>query len=310
MSQSSYDVFLSYARTDDRDIQFVSKLAKEMQRAFQSFTGRQLRIFVDTREIATAEIWQESIKRALENSTVMVAALTPSYFTSEWCGREWDHFRDQEERHRRQIGLPASRSLIFPVQFVSLDKVLDPGNEARRRMSEARSRQIKDLVDVKPESPRFEIAVRELASEIADLFLLLREATSTSASAFHPEVASGPHISTRIGERDKFIERLSEAAHVTLLGIAHGSLTGFLDEASSASVGGRGQEHSGLQSGWCSPARPCYHWSMTTWTRSFRTARRQSECDFSARDVAGARWLRSSSCPIIHVSGRCTSIDT
>ena len=231
MSQSSYDVFLSYARTDDRDIQFVSKLAKEMQRAFQSFTGRQLRIFVDTREIATAEIWQESIKRALENSTVMVAALTPSYFTSEWCGREWDHFRDQEERHRRQIGLPASRSLIFPVQFVSLDKVLDPGNEARRRMSEARSRQIKDLVDVKPESPRFEIAVRELASEIADLFLLLREATSTSASAFHPEVASGPHISTRIGERDKFIERLSEAAHVTLLGIAHGSLTGFLDEA-------------------------------------------------------------------------------
>ncbi len=157
MSQSSYDVFLSYARTDDRDIQFVSKLAKEMQRAFQSFTGRQLRIFVDTREIATAEIWQESIKRALENSTVMVAALTPSYFTSEWCGREWDHFRDQEERHRRQIGLPASRSLIFPVQFVSLDKVLDPGNEARRRMS--------------------------------------------------------------------------EAAHVTLLGIAHGSLTGFLDEA-------------------------------------------------------------------------------
>jgi hypothetical protein len=229
--QSSYDVFLSYARTDDRDIQFVSKLAKEMQRAFQSLTGRQLRIFVDTREIATAQIWRESISSALENSTVMVAALTPSYFTSEWCGREWDHFRDQEERHRRQIGLPASRSLIFPVQFISLDKVLDPGKQARQRMIEASSRQIKDLVDVKPESPRFEIAIRELASEIADLFLLLREVTSTSTPAFRPEVAGGPQISTRIGERDKFIERLSEAAHVTLLGIAHGSLTGFLDEA-------------------------------------------------------------------------------
>jgi hypothetical protein len=231
---------LSYARTDDRDIQFVSKLAKELERAFQSRTGRPLRIFVDTREIATAEIWQESIRNALENSTVMVAALTPSYFTSEWCGREWDHFRTLEDRHRRQIGLPASRSLIFPIQFISLDKVLDLEREARQRMREAHTRQIKDLVEVGPDSQRFKIAVKELASEMADVFQLLKDLASASTHsdpptiglpAFRSDDPSGPQISTRIGNQEKFIDRLSEAARVTLLGIAHGGLTDFLDEA-------------------------------------------------------------------------------
>src|SRR5215217_2048792 len=71
----SYDVFLSYARIDDENNQFVSKLAREMERAFQALTGRPLRIFLDTREIRNAQVWEERIKGALENSTVMVAVL-------------------------------------------------------------------------------------------------------------------------------------------------------------------------------------------------------------------------------------------
>lgn len=49
--------------------------------------------------------------------------------------------------------------------------------------------------------------------------------------ALRSDDPSGPQISTRIGNPEKFIDRLSEAARVTLLGIAHGRLTDFLDEA-------------------------------------------------------------------------------
>jgi hypothetical protein len=240
MKQLSYDVFLSYARMDDENNQFVAKLAKEMERAFLSLTGRPLRIFLDTRAITTAQVWEERLRAALDDSTVMVAVLTPRYFISEWCGREWDHFLDQELQRRREIGLPSSESLIFPVQFVSLDKVWRPSAEAKRRMSEAMSRQAKNLIGIEPESSRFVLVVRELVADIADTFILLDQVasandrvdpTAVSAPAFRAEPSPGPHISTRMGDEEVFIDRLSEAANVTILGITHNRLSGYLDEA-------------------------------------------------------------------------------
>jgi len=118
MTELSYDVFLSYARVDQENNQFVSKLSTELQRGFQSITGRPLGIFVDTKEIATAQMWQERIESALTQSTLMVAVMTPSYFTSEWCRKEWDWFEARESRRRSEHGLSESEELIFPVRFL------------------------------------------------------------------------------------------------------------------------------------------------------------------------------------------------
>jgi hypothetical protein len=59
VAQRSYDVFLSYVRVDDENNQLVSKLAIQMQRAFQVYMGWPLRIFLDTRDIDidTAQVW-------------------------------------------------------------------------------------------------------------------------------------------------------------------------------------------------------------------------------------------------------------
>jgi TIR domain len=240
VAQRSYDVFLSYARVDDENNQFVSKLAKAMQRTFQVYMGWPLRIFLDTRDIDTAEVWEERIKVALENSTVMVAVLTPSYFHSQWCAKEWDYFLRLEEQRRHNIGLPASQALVFPVRFIALEGTLWPSPEERHRMDEAMSRQFKDLVDVSPDSPRFETLVKELVSEIARLFVRFGELAvsgqegdpvSAGRADDRSEVTDGPRITTRMGNQEAFIRRLSEATQVTILGITNEHLSGFLEEA-------------------------------------------------------------------------------
>jgi TIR domain len=240
VAQRSYDVFLSYARVDDENNQFVSKLVKEMQRAFQLYMGRPLRIFLDTRNIDTAQVWERRITDAQEDSTVMVAVLTPSYFHSPWCGMEWDYFLNLEKLRRQEIGLPRSESLVFPVRFIPLDEILWPSEDAQRRIDEAVTRQYKDLVDVEPGSPQFELVVRELVTDIARLFKRFGELPATRTQPRQSTASQlvrrswptdAPRLTTRMNNREPFIRRLSEATHVTILGITNEHLSGFLEEA-------------------------------------------------------------------------------
>ena len=63
-----YDVFLSYARSDDAH-GAVQGLADEMRDMFARRTGHELRIFHDKQEIRTAQIWQERVGEALAMKT-------------------------------------------------------------------------------------------------------------------------------------------------------------------------------------------------------------------------------------------------
>ena len=80
---TKYDVFLSYTHFDDEEQQRITKLVSSMETIFRALTGRILRVFIDTRAIDTAQKWEERILHAIENSTLLVAILTPSYFTSD-----------------------------------------------------------------------------------------------------------------------------------------------------------------------------------------------------------------------------------
>jgi hypothetical protein len=100
MSEMSYDIFLSYAHTDRA---FATCLVEQMRPAFKNRARRQPRIFFDAREIATAADWRRRIHVSLERSEVLVAVLSPDYFSSQWCGREWDYFI----RRERDLTMPA-----------------------------------------------------------------------------------------------------------------------------------------------------------------------------------------------------------
>ena len=94
-----FDLFVSYAHKDDRG-EHAGKVTALVEailaRHADAFPNDPLSIFFDTEAIVTGAYWKEKILAGLEQSAVMVAILSPEYFKSEWCRREWETFTQLE----------------------------------------------------------------------------------------------------------------------------------------------------------------------------------------------------------------------
>lgn len=231
-----YDIFLSYARVDNEYDRYISHFVETIKRIFRQRTGTVLQIFIDEQEIATAEEWEQRINSALKNSQVMVALLSPSYFTSRWCGREWDSFtalsRDRSVRH----GITPYLRLIFPILIRGLDHVDQRSPDVGRRVQQARLLQMKDLTASTPQSAEFNSLVGDIVDDL--LPVLERQRTLTALDAETQGVptdgpsAERPMISTRrAGERQQFVNVLADAVNVTIVGLTNERLASFLEAA-------------------------------------------------------------------------------
>jgi len=91
-----HDLFVSYSRADDADgwiAAFVAALREEHRR----FTGgRDLAVFFDRESIRGLDDWQHRIHHGLAASRLFLAFISPRYFASEWCRREWKAWIDVE----------------------------------------------------------------------------------------------------------------------------------------------------------------------------------------------------------------------
>jgi tetratricopeptide (TPR) repeat protein len=95
-TNAEFDFFVSYARADNADgwiTQFVGGLLSE----FRKFSGgHELMAFFDKDEIANGNDWQLRIAHGLANSRLFLAFISPNYFASEWCRKEWRAWIDTE----------------------------------------------------------------------------------------------------------------------------------------------------------------------------------------------------------------------
>src|SRR5262245_58620340 len=108
-SHDSYDLFVSYAHADDHD-GWVRALVESLKETQQRFAGaRPWRVFFDVHAIRTGDDWEKHIGGGVRSSGVMLALMSPAYFRSEWCRKEWEEFCRQEELR----GEPRNR--IFPL---------------------------------------------------------------------------------------------------------------------------------------------------------------------------------------------------
>lgn len=117
---SPYWFFFSYAR-DDRD-PYLKKLYDELVDSVRVNVGgsREEVGFLDTVDTKPGEEWPAVLAAALQTTRVFVPVYTPSYFVSEYCGREWQVI---EERRKAAGGRPP---VILPVLWVPADML--PGN--------------------------------------------------------------------------------------------------------------------------------------------------------------------------------------
>jgi tetratricopeptide (TPR) repeat protein len=90
-----YDLFISYAHADDTE-GTVTALVDEIKARQRRIDGQPMRIFFDREGIRDLDDWEMRILSALRESRVMIAMLSPAYFESTYCRKEWEWFADHE----------------------------------------------------------------------------------------------------------------------------------------------------------------------------------------------------------------------
>jgi len=221
----SYDVFLSYARSDDAH-GAVQGLADEMRDMFARRTGHELMIFHDKQEIRTAQIWQERIGEALDTSTVLVAVISQAFLGSPWCRREWNAFTATEH------GPSADREFrrIFPVLLDGEPQLMRNATDSDRRWrDDITSREYVDLGGAAGGTRRH----RARVSRLMDGLLTALHQANVGSSGPSPD-SDVQHIDVFGGyvrDRARFVALLAEAVNVTIVGLTNEHLAKPLQEA-------------------------------------------------------------------------------
>ncbi|MGC1717969.1 MAG: TIR domain-containing protein, partial [Isosphaeraceae bacterium] len=96
--RDEFDLFISYAHTDDRGEHAgkVTALVEAIKADYLRVTGTPLRVFFDTQEIRSMDAWEARILTGLRQSKMMVAILSPGYFASAYCLKEWEIYVETE----------------------------------------------------------------------------------------------------------------------------------------------------------------------------------------------------------------------
>ena len=97
-TEPAYDLFISYAHADDRaeNREKVASLVDAIKAGYLRITGAALNVFFDTHAIRAMDDWEAKVLTGLRHSKMMVAVLSPSYFQSDFCRREWEIYVDNE----------------------------------------------------------------------------------------------------------------------------------------------------------------------------------------------------------------------
>ncbi len=100
-STKKFDLFISYAHADDRgeSLDKVKQLVAILRADYQRVTGTPLNDFFDLDHIRTMDAWAERILLGLRQSKMMVAILSPAYFQSAYCRKEWEYYVETELAH-------------------------------------------------------------------------------------------------------------------------------------------------------------------------------------------------------------------
>lgn len=235
-----YDAFVSYSRFEESAQGFVGQMVSLTGRHFRSLTGRALRLFVDEQEIAAASLWQEQIHQALQRSALMIAVVTPSYLTSDWCRREFDYFLSLELARCRDFKLESHYRLVFPLILQDLEAVEQHPAGMRRRLRQLDQRHPIDFRGLGHSSEAFETAAAKLARDLQAVLSRLQQSGARKPFALDasaPVSASGfpgniTLVTTRLGEdEESFVSALADAATATIVGVTNSNLAEYLEEA-------------------------------------------------------------------------------
>lgn len=94
----SFDLFISYAHADNQGHHEgkVSALVEAIRAAYRTFAKEPLRDFFDIESLAPGCSWELRLTEGLRHSKMMLAILSPNYFASLYCRKEWEYYVETE----------------------------------------------------------------------------------------------------------------------------------------------------------------------------------------------------------------------
>lgn len=146
----------------------MDKLTAAVEDEYRQQTGKQLSVFKDT-ILLPGERWEERILTAVKASRCLLAVMSPPYFQSDYCRKEWEHFHAEEEKR-------GIRDLIIPVYYTEHEPFENPGQRQDEWLKDLAARQCEDFRQYRHEGAGAFRSKRELKEKVERLVKGLRKA--------------------------------------------------------------------------------------------------------------------------------------
>ncbi|WP_167434450.1 cobaltochelatase CobT-related protein [Mesorhizobium helmanticense] len=200
--------FLSYVRSDDdHDSGRITELRQRLEGEVKIQTGEDFPIFQDRNDIKWGQVWKERIETTILDITFLIPIITPTYFRSEMCRKEFETFLIRES------ALGEDR-LILPIYYVQakqLEAGFPRGTDAiadvlkTRNWADWRQYRFDPL-----SAPEIKKAIAGMASTIGmamdELHEVLRAATAKPVSEKISPLPPSPPSRPRIADYSPIVE--------------------------------------------------------------------------------------------------------
>lgn len=128
--------FFSYAHSDNNE--YLRSFFEDLQARIDAGSGEQGSGFIDQTGLENGDLWEEKLESALGHSRVFVAAVSPTYWTRPYCGKEWAAFMDRVKRYEAVLGRGLAtrtqpQNLVVPILWVRPFKAVPIPQEVTKR---------------------------------------------------------------------------------------------------------------------------------------------------------------------------------
>jgi TIR domain-containing protein len=107
--------FWSYARFDNKhDHDTLVRLWERIKGEVRAHSGLEFEVFMDQDGLKVGQHWEGELRTALQRAKVLIPIVSPSYFKSKSCYKEYKVFKEREE----DLGFT---DLIAPIYYLTSD---------------------------------------------------------------------------------------------------------------------------------------------------------------------------------------------
>lgn len=122
-----HDIFISYASVNNLKPEndkpgWVTNFRVKLEKELVSRIGRDLKIWMDEKDIAVGDKFSDEILGGVETSAILLIILSETYLDSEWCTTEIKTFLEQVSRMKKSDSVGFSGfNRIFVVRFENVN---------------------------------------------------------------------------------------------------------------------------------------------------------------------------------------------